>query len=147
MPLFSSPRYKEASHPLPSFCPAMANSKPFQPHLTISCPLNQTEQDRVFTVCWASHQATLQPSHDPHLHIYGHRSALQERWNNGALHRHHPLEGMPALGTQSPLLHQMLSEQTGDAAENKTESPCPHGVQRSADRREITQQVNANCIR
>lgn len=28
---------------------------------------------------------------------------------------------MPALGTQSPLLHQMLSEQTGDAAENKTE--------------------------
>ena len=48
--------------------------------------------------------------------------ALQERRNDGALHRHHPLVGMPALGTQSPLLHQMPSEQTGDAAENQTES-------------------------
>ena len=28
---------------------------------------------------------------------------------------------MPALGTQSPLLHQMPSEQTGDAAENQTD--------------------------
>lgn len=61
------------------------------------------------------------PSHDPHLHIYRQWSALQERRNDGVLHRHHPLVGMPALGTQSPLLHQMPSEQTGDAAENQTD--------------------------
>lgn len=118
---------KEASSPLPPFCPAMAHSSRPQASSRISCSLIQTEQARVLTVCSASQRprSDLLIVSPPPTH--GHRSAHCKRWSDRAPHKTPPLGEHVCPRQHRAHAHTKGLVSTvpggpGDAAGSKTES-------------------------